>query len=139
MALRLWLPAIAVCATSIMANRGVLEWMREIPLWNIALILAFVIHSLFQARDPRCAEEARVDGRTRAGRLGVLAALAVLNFALLFVLGVAFGGAGEFDDRLDRYVSFLLAPGFVFLNLLLAFYGFAALRPLPWGGRGRGK
>ncbi|MGW2847494.1 hypothetical protein [Streptomyces sp. NPDC001274] len=138
-AFRLWLPAVLVCATSITTNRGVLEWVSEIPLWNIALVLFFVAQPLFQPRNPMRAGAARAGGRTRAGRLGVLAALAVVNAVLLFVLGVAFGSADEFGDRLDGYTSFLLTPGFVFLNLLLSFYSFAVLRPFPWGGRRSGE
>ncbi|MEV8453610.1 hypothetical protein AB0467_13590 [Streptomyces sp. NPDC052095] len=138
-AFRLWLPAVGVYATAIMTNRGVLEWMREIPLWNIALVLVFVVQPLLQARNPMLARAARADGRTCAGRLGVLAALAVVNAVLLFVLGVALGGAGEFGDRLDGCASFFLTPGFVFLNLLLSFYSFAVLRPFPWDGRRSGE
>ncbi|WP_371665585.1 hypothetical protein OG306_22865 [Streptomyces sp. NBC_01241] len=128
-ALRLWMPSVGVFATSITTNRGALEWIGKIPLWNLALILVFVIHPMFQAGNPLRAEAARAGKLTRTRRLGVLVALAAVNVALLFILGVAFGSSGGFSERLDSYTSFFITPGFIFLNVLLAVYSFAALRP----------
>jgi hypothetical protein len=128
LAVRVWVVAIVVFGTAIFTGIGVLQSVRQIPLWLWVLVAVVLAQPLIQARSWKRAAAATRGVMRWKGRVGILLVFEAANYALLYLLGVALGGEAEYQAHMNAYVEFMMSAGASFLSFLAAFYCACTLR-----------